>query len=253
MYTTRLASTGIALATALALGLSGCAPTTDQNGKPHSTPSSSAPADPRVELTAALEQLNKQSSKFELDSLIINASGALYPLKMASDITVEMTAARTMRMVSSGDDLYLKFDGEQAADLPDKWLHLDMAKLDDDSDLRTMADDPGNVKALIKGIVTIDRTGPGNYAGILDFTTSVGEDSDLAKTFGDKATAVPFTATVDTDGRLTELFIDLTVLDVSLGQMRATYFDFGNPVTVRKPPASEVEEAPAEMLEAFGG
>ncbi|MEV6816632.1 hypothetical protein [Micromonospora sp. NPDC051296] len=247
----RLATTGVALATALSLGLTGCVPTATRDAASPSASASSAPADPRAELTAALEQLNKQSAQVELVSPIMNASGALDPLSKTSDMTLDMGAMGKMQMVSSGDDVYLKMSGKLAGP-SDKWLHLDIAKLGDDSQLKTMADgDPGNVTGMIKSIVAVERTGPGSFAGTLDYTKSVGEDSDLVQTFGDKAAAVPFTATVDADGRLTELIIDMTALDPSLGEMRVTYFNFGSPVTVRTPPASEVETAPAELLDAF--
>ena len=253
MHPIRFASTGLALATALALGLTGCTPSTSQNETPPATSATGPAADPRGELTQALAELNKQSCRFDLVSSVVTGSGTLDPLNLLADMTLDMGDAQTMRMLSIGDDIYLKLGGEQAGNFSDKWLRMDTSKLGDDSELKLMADDPGNVKALIKSIAAVDRTSPGNYAGTVDYTKIAGADSELIKMFGDKAASVPFTATVDTEGRLTGLVIDMTTLDARIGKIEASYSDFGSPVTVRKPPASEVEEAPAEMVEAFGG
>ncbi|TCB87866.1 hypothetical protein E0H26_28645 [Micromonospora zingiberis] len=252
MHPIRSASTGLALAAALALGLTGCAPGSNQHEAPLATPVTSTAADPRAELTAALEEINKQSCRFELVSAVVNAAGTLHPLNLLADMALDMGDGQTMRLLTIGDDLYLKLGGEQAGDLSDKWLYVNTSKLDDDSDLKIMADDPGNVRALIKSIVAVDRTSPGNYAGTVDYTKTAGVDSDLVRMFGDKAASVPFTATVDTEGRLTGLVIDMTTLDARIGEIKATYSDFGTPVTVRKPPANEVKDAPPELVKAFG-
>ncbi|MBL6277544.1 hypothetical protein JMF97_15395 [Micromonospora fiedleri] len=253
MHPIRSASAGLALAAALSLGLTGCTTSSGQHEQPLAAPATSTTADPRADLTAALEELNKQSSRFELVSPVITGSGSLDPLNLVADMTLDLSDERTMRMVSMGDDVYLKFGGEQAGSLSDKWLYMDTSKLGDDSDLKLIADDPGNVKALIESIVTVDRTSPGKYAGTVDYTRTVDVDSELVKMFGRKAASVPFTATVDTDGRLTGLVIDLTTLDARMGKIKASYSDFGSPVTVRKPPAGEIEEAPADLIEALGG
>ncbi|BCJ60476.1 hypothetical protein [Micromonospora endophytica] len=255
MYPKRLATTGVALAAAFGLALTGCAPTTSGDTTTGVPPSSSAPADPQAELTAAFEQLNKQSARVKVTSPLINGSGVLDPVAKTSDMTMDMGAMGKIQMISTGDDVYLKMTGTLAAGSSgDKWLHMDMSKVSDDSQFKILADgDPGNVRKMLKSIVTVERTGPGAYAGTLDYSKAGDETADVVKTFGDGAKSVPFTAAVDSEGRLTELVIDMTVLAESLGEMRSTYSDFGLSVTATAPPAKQVEKAPMDLLEAFGG
>lgn len=242
----RLATTGVALAAVLGLGTTGCGTTTGAPTGTWAAPASSAPADALAELTAAAHQLNKQSSRMVMTSPVMKGSGVLDPVARKMDVTLEMGSDNKVRMVSLGDDSYLKMGGGDA------WLHLDSRKAAEGSQLKALSSgDPGGVNELLKHVVEVKRSGEGGFVGKLDYGRA-GNDEAVAA-LGDKAKAVPFTATMDGEGRLTELVVDMDAIAPGLGKMTTTYSDFGTTVTVKKPPASLVEEAPAEVLKAFGG
>lgn len=245
MKTRRLATTGVALAAALGLGLTGCGTRTDAPAGNWAAPASNAPVDARAELTTAAQQLSEQSSRVVMTSPILKGSGVLDPVARKMDITLEMGSDNKFRMITLGDDSYLRMGSR------DTWLHLDSRKVGDGSQLKAMANgDPGGVNELLKHVVEVKRA-EGGFAGTLDYGR--GAASAEAAALGDKAKAVPFTARTDAEGRLTELVVDMDAIVPGMGKMTSTYSDFGRTVTVKKPPANQVEEAPAEVLAAFGG
>ncbi|MEU4793596.1 hypothetical protein ACFWRG_31455 [Micromonospora tulbaghiae] len=108
------------------------------------------------------------------------------------------------------------------------------------------------MKKLLAAVVDVRRSGDRSYAGTLDYTRS-GANGKALMAAGDKAKALPFTATVDEQGRLSTFTMDMTPIDASLGQMSVTYSEFGTPVRLSPPAAGAAEEAPAEIAAAFSG
>ncbi|MEH1102615.1 hypothetical protein [Micromonospora sp. CPCC 205561] len=254
MNTRRLATTGVAIVAALALGLTGCATERDAatpagDGAATSAPAGSAPSDARAELVAAALKLNQQSVKMTLKSSVVNGSGSMDPAARTGDMTMKMGAEGTFRILMLGDHAYLKITGMQG--LPKKWLHLDAAKLGKTGQLNLMPDgDPGGAKQMAESVVEVEKTGAGSYSGVLDYTRTKPDDKAI-QALGDKAKAVPFTARADDQGRLVEFAIDTNVLHESLGTLITSYSDFGAPVKVQQPPASDTQEAPQELIESL--
>ncbi|MFG1775582.1 hypothetical protein ACGFIG_04020 [Micromonospora sp. NPDC049048] len=257
MNTRRLATTGVALVAALALGLTGCgggtdaeAPAGDGGATTGAAAASSAPADARAELGAAAKKLNQQSVKVKLTSPVINGDGMMDPAAKSGDMTLKMGAEGTFRILMLGDDVYLKVTGMEG--MPKKWMHMDVTKLGKSAQLNMMPDgDPGGAQQMVESVVDVEKTGPGTYSGVLDYTRTKPDDKAI-QALGDKAKAVPFTARVDDQGRLVEFAVDTQVLHESLGTMITTYSDFGTPVTVKKPAAGDTQEAPQELIESLG-
>jgi hypothetical protein len=254
MNTRRLATTGVALVAALSLGLTGCGTKTDADGPAgngtSAAPASSAPADARAELSAAAQKLNQQSVKMELKSAAISGSGVMDPAAKTYDMTLKLGPEGSFRVLMIGDNAYLKITGMQG--MPKKWLHMDATKLGKSGQFNLMPEgDPGGAKQMTDSVVDIEKTGTGSYAGTLDYTRTKPDDPSI-QALGEKAKAVPFTAKVDDQGRLVEFAIDTSALHESLGMMTTTYSDFGAPVSVKKPAASETQEAPQELIEAIG-
>ncbi|MFC4021662.1 hypothetical protein ACFOW4_27515 [Micromonospora sp. GCM10011542] len=253
MQTRRLATTGVALVAALGLGLTGCGTKTGAdapaaNGS--ASAAASAPADALGELTAAAQKLNQQSVRIKIDSAVLSGGGVLDPAKKSGDMTLTMGAQGKFRILMAGDDAYLKVTG--LTGLPDKWMHMDATKLGASGQLNLMPDgDPGGAQKMIKSVVDVRKTGEGAFAGTMDYTRTLSSDKDI-QALGDKAKAVPFTAKTDAEGRLVEFAIDTSVIQAALGTMTSTYSDFGTAVKVTPPPAGETQEAPAELVKAFG-
>ncbi|MET8230250.1 hypothetical protein ABZS77_06165 [Micromonospora sp. NPDC005298] len=95
----------------------------------------------------------------------------------------------------------------------------------------------------------VRQTGVREYAGTLDLRGS-GEvlGSGFGKVLGDRAGAVPFTASVDEQGRLVRYRIELASEQSQTAQLDLTYSDFGLSVTA-DPPAADVvgEDPPANI------
>ncbi|GGM28817.1 MULTISPECIES: hypothetical protein [Micromonospora] len=251
MRTRRLATTGAALVAAFGLTLTGCGSNGTDAPAGGAAPEASAPADPREELSAAALKLNEQSVRVEIKSSALNGEGVMDPKTKQVDMTMSLGEQGTFRMLTVGDDGYMKFSGVPG--LPDNWLHLDVTKLGANGQLNIMPDgDPGGAKQLVNGVVDVEKTGDGAFSGTIDYTKAKPGDKAVEQ-MGEKAKAVPFTARVDDEGRMTELVVDTSVLHESLGKMTTTYSDFGTKVDVQKPPANETQEAPESLLRSFSG
>ncbi|MEE3919687.1 hypothetical protein V2I01_19415 [Micromonospora sp. BRA006-A] len=69
---------------------------------------------------------------------------------------------------------------------------------------------------------------------------------------GAQAQSVPFTAKVDTQGRLSEMVLKIPAAGQSAAQdLKITYTDYGNAAPAQKPSADQVVEAPAELYNLF--
>ncbi|MEU2611105.1 hypothetical protein ABZ570_05865 [Micromonospora sp. NPDC007271] len=254
MKTRRLAATGIALVAALGLTLTGCkteagAPAASA-GPSDAAAASAAPADPLAELTSAALKLNEDSVRVTLSSPAMNGGGVMDPRSMAMDMSLELAGAMSIHMLVIGADAFLKLSGLSGA--PKKWLHLDATKLGADGQLSLMPDgDPGGARKMISAVAEVEKTGEHSFTGTVDYR-KVKPNGKLQQ-LGDKAAAIPFTARTDDQGRLIELALDMSDVQPAAGQLVTRYTDFGTPVTLSKPSAADTQEAPEELIKAFGG
>jgi hypothetical protein len=244
-----------------AIGLSGCGPeqnTAAGGAGPAAAESAATPADPAAELAAAAAKLTEDSLKVKTSMAAgLNAEGVADKAGEQMDMTMTIgdgsgdEAAMTVDLRKIGTDVYMKFDGALGAflgDRADKWMHIDAAKVPADSPFSMEANDPRNAAEMLGASARVQKTGDRTFSGVLDMTKSPTADEESLKALGDKATAVPFTATADEQGRLVELVIDVAAIAPGSGKMTTTYSDFGTPVSVTAPPASEVIEMPKEMM-----
>jgi hypothetical protein len=109
---------------------------------------------------------------------------------------------------------------------------------------------PKDASKMIAASTDVQKTGDNAFKGVLDMTKTPNANEKSLSALGDKAKAVPFTATTDAEGRLTELVIDADAMMAGAGKMTTTYYDFGTDVSVQAPPAKDVMEMPKEMLGA---
>jgi hypothetical protein len=182
---------------------------------------------------------------------VANADGSQADMTMTMDMGGESTKI-AMRKI--GDDVYVKFDGALGARLGGKggkWMHADASRLPAGSAF-AMQGNPKDASKLIAATTNVEKTGEGSYQGVLDMTKAPNTNKKSLEALGDKAKAVPFTAKVDDQGRLTELVVDLGAIAPGAGQMTTTYSDFGTEVSVKAPPAGNVVEMPAELAGAVG-
>ncbi|AVT30455.1 MULTISPECIES: hypothetical protein [unclassified Plantactinospora] len=250
MKTRRLAIAGLALVTAFGVGVAGCAlPGTerrgDGNGAAAAPETSAADA-----LAASVRKLNEDTFTVSLKMSVMSAQGAMDPKGKKANLAMKLDApgqSMDFKIILLDADLFVKYAGLPG--LPKEWMRVDAAKIKDGSTLDIMPeDDPMGVNNLMKGIVSVDRVGEREFKGTLDLAKSPTADPESLKVFGDKVHAVPFTATVDAQGRLVEIVADTMTVSPLIGDMKVSYDNFGKPVEITPPKSSEVVEMPAEML-----
>jgi hypothetical protein len=258
MMTRRLTVSGLALVTALSFGVAGCKDIGSGGAGPAGGASATASAapqqDPKEALAAAAGKLGKDTVKVTMKmSGGLNATGAMDPTARKAQLAMNMSASGQslkINVVMIDKDVYLKMTGVPS--MPKKWMHIDAAKVKAGSTLDVMPEgDPAGAGKMMNTVVDVQRTGEHGFKGTLDLTKSPSANAAALKAMGDKAKAVPFTATVDDQGRLTDMTVQMSALQPGAGDLKTTYSGFGTPVSIAKPPASQTMEAPKELLGLF--
>ncbi|MEU0558706.1 hypothetical protein [Dactylosporangium sp. NPDC006015] len=258
----------------LALALSGALTVTaacgdkNQNGDvaPAANGSTSAAASPtadaRAELTSAFSKLSGVTVTYTstTDSGAMASSkltGSSDPAKKANSGTMTITAQGQQingDVIVVGTDLYLKLSLPIPGVDPKKWMYIDGTKTSLSKLGLGSPDDPANVKGLADTIVSVERTGTGTYKGTLDATKRniPAAAAALLQQMGDAAKSVPFEATVSAEGYVTSLTVKMPgVGQVPPSTVTSTFTDFGKPVSISKPAATDVQPAPAALLAQF--
>ena len=248
----RMTRTGIALLATAAIGVAGCG-SNGGSASPDATldpTSSAAPtgtgtaADAREALAAAAMKLGEQSVRVKMTTTGMTGTGVMDPKTRMVEMTMDMGGQQNMELRALGDDFYMRMPGLTG----DKWMHIDITKYSDSANLNFMPDgDPGSAAKTMENIVDVKQTGDGRYAGTIDMTKAEGANAAAAALLGDGARAVPFTASVDPQGRLTSFEVDMSVVNSAAGKLSTTYSDFGVAVNVQRPPADQVQEAPSTI------
>jgi hypothetical protein len=217
-------------------------------------------------LTASVTKSRGTSAKYTIDSKVgsvggTQGSGEIDPTSRSQSTTLAMKAGgktihEQLRMV--GSDIYVKMDMSIPGVDGKKWMHLDTTKLKSLSSLGLgNPSDPTNLGAYSKEIVSVQQTAPGKYQGILDITKAPlpSITSSILAQAGDALKSVPFEATTDDQSRLTSMTVKMPPLGANVPASTTTvkFSDFGTPVSVQAPPASQTQEAPALLYSALGG
>ncbi|BCJ42711.1 hypothetical protein GCM10010168_05470 [Actinoplanes ianthinogenes] len=265
MRTPRLAGLGLAAATA-AFAVAGCAsadtPATSASSAPASAAAPSTSADP-----AAVQALSDAAATLGSTSFTMTmTSGAGFQLTANLDAphgagTAEMAAkgantSLTVKTLLLGQDLYAQIPGVTQANT---WTHLDMARLPDGANigLKPGQIDPANTADLLRATTDVRRSGESSYSGTLDLTKAAGVAGISKVTvdgYGADAQRVPFEAILDSQDRLEQLTLRLPAVDNREAQpLVIKYSGYGQPVTVQRPPAGQITEAPASVYQALGG
>ncbi|MEV6843183.1 LppX_LprAFG lipoprotein [Actinoplanes sp. NPDC051411] len=265
MRTPRLAGLGLATTAAVALAVAGCDNASTTPGASSSAPapatSSASAADP-----AAAAQLAAATAKLDQTSFKITVtSGSGFKLTGAIDAphgagTADVTATGPNASVSIktlliDKDLYVQIPGITKNNT---WTHVDGSRLPADASIGLRPDqiDPVNTAKLLSSTTDVHSTGSNSYAGTLDLTKAAGLAGVSKVTidgYGQAASQVPFTAGLDAQGQLQELTIDLPRVNGQKTEpIDALYSDYGAPVTVQRPAASAVTEAPDSIYKTLG-
>ncbi|MCO1595328.1 hypothetical protein M8C17_09145 [Micromonospora sp. RHAY321] len=244
----------IALAAAL---VAGCGTNSGDSAQNSTAPATSA-ADPVTAVQQAMDR--SLAGTVSMDASVkagnqsITLNGKMDPAAKAIHVTGNAPEPMEARLI--GDAAYIKSDSLEGEK---PWMKIDLNKLRPNSSLRQSFDLKSQT-GLIGGIVTAEATGEGRYKGTADLEKAAAaasadggmrEGIESSAKLAKDPKAIPFEATVDGEGRLTAL--SYTIATKTLGDLVTDMkmSEFGKPVTVTAPPASETESASEEMYKFF--
>ncbi|WP_213452491.1 hypothetical protein [Rhizomonospora bruguierae] len=263
----RFTTAGIGLLAAAAFGLAGCEGSGAPSGAASPSATASSAADPAAaaELATAVNKLGSESFSFTtVSGDQDNVSGTLDPVAGVGRVTVKVASATPspgisadleMRLVDK--DMYLMLGQGVLPGVGGGWLHLDGARLPNGNQfgLRPGGKDPAGTARVLQTATDVRRGHTGIYTGTLDLSRLDRTDGALGTQvldqLGDGADRVPFQATLDDQGRLTELKLTLTA-QTGGRDFVTRYSDYGAPVDVSRPDG-DVTEAPAAVYTLLGG
>jgi len=190
----------------------------------------------------------------------VNVAGASTVLSgdvnpATGEMKLETTGTTALQALITGSDAYIKSPAFAALNIPG-WMHIDLSKLRVESSLRQGLNPAANL-GVLAGATEITETSPGTFEGKIDLEKAAQAASDpqvkslldeLVKQSGTATKDLPFTAKVDSEGRLTSFSNTLPAAGSSL-KTEIVFTEFGKAVTVTKPPAAEITEAPAEVYQ----
>lgn len=268
MRTRRLTGPTLGVLAAVAFALAGCAEGGDATpgaGASAAAPTASAStgtADPAAAaaLGNAAAALGTTSFKvtmtsgpgFKLTGLMDAPGG-----KGTGELTVTgPNAELSVKTLIVGQDLYVQIPGVTKAST---WTHVDVSRLPEGANvgLRPGQIDPANTADLLKSSTDVQQVDPRNFRGTLDLTKVAGiagVDQVTVDGYGAAAQNVPFTASLDEQGRLSVMTIQLPAANGAQAQpLEILYTDYGTTVDAERPAASQITEAPESVYTSLGG
>ncbi|GAB3837235.1 hypothetical protein ACFPIJ_17020 [Dactylosporangium cerinum] len=241
--------TALLALTLTAGGLAGCTVDaqsgTTADGRPIATASALPPEEA---LLAAVHAVDATAYSFTIKQGSKSGSGRIDPAAKSATATLggtvdQVTASVAYTVITP--ELWVKADfGEelnQRWGFPgDTWMLIDTSKASDSATLPV--DEAGaprfGVTDLFKhGLTQVQRTDATHFTGTVDMTAAdsvFAPSGDVVKDAGGKAKAVPFTATVDSQGHLTVFTVNGASIDPELA-VKLTFADFGAVPPVTRP------------------
>lgn len=235
----------LTVAALVALGAAGCGGGGELQGGGTPADVQNAPADAKGAVALAAEKTNEQSYRMTMTMEPEMTMEALVdPVAKTGHTTVSMSAegmSLESEMILIGEDIYVKTTG--GALTSDKWMHMKSAELGQAFSASQV--DPTEFLAKADDVVQVDEH---TYTGVLDLSTvdASAFGGGVGEKFGQDFTAIPFTLTLDDEGRLSRMETTMKGMGGDGGDRTAvvTMSDYGTPVDVTAPPADQVEEMP---------
>ncbi|MFG2060617.1 hypothetical protein ACGFIK_04275 [Micromonospora sp. NPDC048871] len=277
--TVRRLSAGLMAAALLTPGVAACTTTGDGTAGTTATPSATTTAsgaagdaDAKQALLDSTREISNGNFRFRMSGAGSTAEGQVHQPSQSAQMKVSIgeptdDLAMTLDLIHAKPDSWVKLDlqGSAASSVPGrdklslgKYQHLDQTRIQGNRNLGFDFDkvDPAGSAVLTQAITEVRRAGDGAYAGTIDLSKAAEAgslDQSMITALGAQANSVPFTATTDTQGRLTEMVLQIPGVQAGAAtqEIRVTYSDYGNATAAQKPPADQVVEAPPELYNLF--
>lgn len=219
------------------------------------------------QLSAAVSRLREQPFRYTVTTTVsgqvVTLDGAADPRSQVSSVTVDAGSRTglTMEIRTFGTEVYLKTGGLSVIGGifggAGTWIHLDAARLKNIGGLSLGSiTDPSAAMAARDAFVTVERTGDRTFRGTLDLTKATavpGGGAAMKQAYGEAARSVPFEATLDGDQRVSSVKVSMPAgKAVAAFTIDARYSDFGASVSVERPPADQITEAPDAIYNEVG-
>jgi hypothetical protein len=266
--TARAHRTGPAALLTLALGVAaGCGLTGEPAAEKSPTVSV---ATPREALLQAVPDEKAPAYRFDIKGGVTPMSGVLDAPRKAVALKIverepDVGFTLTMNALIVDQRGWIKLNFKPAnlpglPKLPKKWLLLDPGRLSDQKSSPLQygdETDPGYTSLLVQSAADLRETAKGRYAGTVDLTQATQAeivDDKTLTALGAKAKAVPFTAAVDADGRLTSAVLKIPAAGTSKASTyQVTYSGFGSTATPAVPAPGEQTKATAPVYDLLNG
>jgi hypothetical protein len=240
-------------------GAGACSATKADGGKAEAAATATKPTDPKDALLNSLTSYNKGVYAMTFTTADGNGSGTIDSVNRQGHLKTTSTEpdTSTIEVLTLGAETYLKMDmGELAQTLGldlltgKKWMRIDRSKIEDLDDLRMDVSNTDflSLRAMLGSAQSVQVVGDRKYGGTLDLSKDENSpltDDELFTALGSKVSAVPFTVTLDAQGQLAELLIDVPVAgDIAAHQLKMTLNEYGAVTLPTAPTGSDVVEAP---------
>lgn len=278
----RRTTTALALLTTAALSGCGLVGTADDAAAPPRV------EDPKQTLLKSTDALDKGNYTFAVSGDVDSQRGTVHlPESALIRIDSPDDEPSRMDMLVVGPDRYLKMKADLGADVPSAaelnamlkqggqvgraakqlkelktmfdgkhWLHVDPAKIDDPAVFAEVDNpDASGAGFLVSRAATAVRAGD-TITGTLDLSAEKPDqlplDEDRAKALGAKLKSLPYKATLDAQGRLAKLAVDLPAAGKhKASTLVAEISGYGAAKAESKPSGDQAIEMSAEMYKAF--
>jgi hypothetical protein len=246
---------------ATGLGLAACGTSSEPGSATTTTPAQVSPADALTNALATLKNTGYDATLTLPTQGATSRTSVDYANKAATQtISVGIGNPSLYEAFTQiGSDLWLKADfGPSAPNLnidKAKWYKFDASKFRQNpydlsggepaAPTRPLAW-PLGIAAAFANVANVTHTDATHLAGVVDLTKATGSETAGKSSKADAA--VPFTASLDGQGRLTELRINGTNFNLSI-----TFAAYGSPTPVAPPAAADVLPAPDGLYQALSG